>query len=91
MVTRPCRPCASGGSSTRSDWGFHRYSVDAQWLVPHFEKMLYDQALLAMAYIEAFQAWQEPFTARVTREIFTYVLRDMTDTGRRLLFGGRCR
>ena len=51
-----------GGIFDQVGLGFHRYSVDAQWLVPHFEKMLYDQALLAMAYTEAFQAWQDPFT-----------------------------
>ena len=50
-----------------------------KWLVPHFEKMLYDQALLAMAYIEAFQATAKEEYARTAREIFTYVLRDMTD------------
>ena len=81
IVTKTLEAMRLGGVFDHVGLGFHRYSVDAQWLVPHFEKMLYDQALLAMAYTEAFQAWQEPFTARVTREIFTYVLRDMTDPG----------
>ncbi len=79
IVTKTLEAMRLGGVFDHVGLGFHRYSVDAQWLVPHFEKMLYDQALLAMAYTEAFQAWREPFTARVTREIFTYVLRDMTD------------
>ncbi|HSO73143.1 MAG TPA: thioredoxin domain-containing protein, partial [Thermodesulfobacteriota bacterium] len=79
IVTRTLEAMRCGGVFDHVGLGFHRYSVDAQWLVPHFEKMLYDQALLAMAYTEAYQAWREPLAARVTREIFTYVLRDMTD------------
>ena len=67
-----------GGIFDQIGWGFHRYSVDEKWLVPHFEKMLYDQALLAMAYTEAHQALKNPFHAQVSREIFKYVLRDMT-------------
>ncbi len=67
-----------GGIFDQIGWGFHRYSVDEKWLVPHFEKMLYDQALLAMAYTEAYQALKNPFHAQVSREIFHYVLRDMT-------------
>ena len=61
-----------------SAFGFHRYSTDAQWLVPHFEKMLYDQALLAMAYTEAYQATGKHFYAQTVREILAYILRDMT-------------
>ncbi len=57
--------------------GFHRYAVDAAWREPHFEKMLYDQALLAMTYLEAFQATRNEEYARTAREIFTYVLRDL--------------
>ncbi len=67
-----------GGIFDQIGYGFHRYSVDQKWLVPHFEKMLYDQALLALAYLEAFQATGEPLFARTAREIFSYVLRDMT-------------
>ena len=78
IVTKTLEAMRYGGIFDQVGLGFHRYSVDAQWLVPHFEKMLYDQALLAMAYTEAFQAWQDPFHAQVVREIFTYVLRDMT-------------
>ncbi|MBI3581620.1 MAG: thioredoxin domain-containing protein [Nitrospinae bacterium] len=60
-------------------FGFHRYSVDATWLVPHFEKMLYTQALLAAAYTEAHQATGKDFYINTAKEIFAYVLRDMTD------------
>ena len=59
--------------------GFHRYSVDARWLVPHFEKMLYDNALLADAYLEAYQATGEPFYRRIVEETLDYVLREMTE------------
>jgi len=57
--------------------GFHRYAVDAEWKQPHYEKMLCDQALLAMAYLEAFQATHKPEYAATARAIFTYVLRDL--------------
>ncbi len=68
-----------GGIFDHIGFGFHRYSVDEKWLVPHFEKMLYDQAMLAMAYIEAYQVTGNAQFGQVAREIFTYVLRDMTD------------
>jgi uncharacterized protein len=61
-------------------FGFHRYSTDRQWLLPHFEKMLYDQAFLAMAYLKGYEITGRPLFAQTAREIFTYVLRDMTDT-----------
>jgi uncharacterized protein YyaL (SSP411 family) len=67
-----------GGIYDQIGSGFHRYSVDEQWLVPHFEKMLYDQAMLAMAYMEAYQATGKTRFGKVAREIFDYVLRDMT-------------
>jgi uncharacterized protein YyaL (SSP411 family) len=67
----------NGGIFDQVGYGFHRYSVDEKWLVPHFEKMLYDQALLALAYIEAYQVTGKAEYAQVAREIFTYVLRDM--------------
>ena len=67
-----------GGIFDHLGLGFHRYSVDEKWLIPHFEKMLYDQALLAMAYTEAGQALGKEEYGRAAREIFTYVLRDMT-------------
>jgi uncharacterized protein YyaL (SSP411 family) len=57
--------------------GFHRYTVDAEWKQPHYEKMLCDQALIAMAYLEAFQATHKPEYAATARAIFAYVLRDL--------------
>jgi len=72
------RKMAAGGMYDHLGGGFHRYSVDAQWRVPHFEKMLYDQAQLAVAYLEAFQLGQDPFYANVAQDILDYVLRDMT-------------
>jgi len=67
-----------GGIFDQVGFGFHRYSTDPYWLVPHFEKMLYDQAMLVMAYVEAFQATAKEEYAQTAREILTYVLRDMT-------------
>ena len=69
---------ARGGMHDQLGGGFHRYSTDAQWLVPHFEKMLYDQALLARTYLEAYQVTGKEEYAGVARGIFTYILRDMT-------------
>ncbi|MEA3386123.1 MAG: thioredoxin domain-containing protein, partial [Thermodesulfobacteriota bacterium] len=78
MVEKTLNTMRSGGIFDQIGLGFHRYSVDEKWLAPHFEKMLYDQALLAMAYIEAYQTTGKIKFAQVAREIFTYVLRDMT-------------
>jgi uncharacterized protein YyaL (SSP411 family) len=78
MVEKTLTAMRMGGIFDQIGFGFHRYSVDQKWLVPHFEKMLYDQALVAMAYIEAYQTTGKPAFARVAREIFSYVLRDMT-------------
>jgi len=69
---------ASGGMYDHLGGGFHRYSTDERWLVPHFEKMLYDNALLVPAYLEAFQVTGDPAYARVVRETLDYVLREMT-------------
>ncbi|MDM7934142.1 MAG: thioredoxin domain-containing protein [Methanothrix sp.] len=66
-----------GGIYDHVGFGFHRYSTDAGWQVPHFEKMLYDQALLTMAYTEAYQATGRGEYARTAREILEYLLRDM--------------
>ena len=79
IVERTLEGMRHGGICDQIGFGFHRYSVDEKWLVPHFEKMLYDQALLAMAYTEAYQVTGKERYARVVREILTYVLRDMTD------------
>ena len=78
MTLVTLRKMAAGGMYDHLGGGFHRYSVDAQWRVPHFEKMLYDQGQLAINYIEAFQLGQDPFYANVAQDILDYVLRDMT-------------
>ncbi|MBL7224093.1 MAG: thioredoxin domain-containing protein, partial [Candidatus Brocadiae bacterium] len=78
MVEKTLQSMRDGGIYDHVGFGFHRYATDPRWLVPHFEKMLYDQALLAMAYTEAHQATGKDEYARTTREILTYVLRDMT-------------
>ena len=67
-----------GGIFDHVGFGFHRYSTDAKWLLPHFEKMLYDQALLADAYLEAYQFTGKHLYRQTAEEIFSYVLRDMT-------------
>ncbi len=69
---------AAGGMYDQVGGGFHRYSTDPRWLVPHFEKMLYDNALLTLAYLEGYQVTGEERFARVAREILRYVERDMT-------------
>ncbi len=78
MVEQTLQAMRAGGMYDHIGFGFHRYSTDADWLVPHFEKMLYDQALLVIAYVEAHQATGKDEYARTAREILTYVLRDMT-------------
>ena len=87
MALDTLRAMALGGMRDHIGGGFHRYSVDAEWRVPHFEKMLYDQAQLVLAYLEAAQATGDPFYAEVAEDTLAYVLREMTDAGRRLLFG----
>jgi len=72
---------AGGGMYDQLGGGFHRYSVDDHWLVPHFEKMLYDNALLTVSYLEGYQATGNERYAQVAREICDYVLREMTDAG----------
>ncbi len=78
MVEKTLKAMRNGGLYDHVGFGFHRYSTDPEWLVPHFEKMLYDQALISMAYIETYQATGQEEYSQVVREIFTYVLRDMT-------------
>jgi uncharacterized protein YyaL (SSP411 family) len=78
MVEKTLEFMRRGGIYDHIGFGFHRYSTDSRWLVPHFEKMLYDQALLAIAYAEAYQATKKEEYARTVHEIFTYVIRDMT-------------
>jgi uncharacterized protein len=78
MVLHTCERMAAGGICDQLGGGFARYSVDERWLVPHFEKMLYDNAQLAQLYLDGFLvSGREPFAA-VARDIFRYVLRDMT-------------
>ncbi len=81
MVSRTLTAMRLGGLWDHVGFGFHRYATDARWLLPHFEKMLYDQALSAMAYLEAYQVTRDPFFKQTAEEIFAYVLRDMTDPG----------
>jgi uncharacterized protein YyaL (SSP411 family) len=78
MVEKTLRSLAMGGICDQVGHGFHRYSTDAGWLVPHFEKMLYDQALLVLAFTEAFQVTGDPFYKQVARETLAYVDREMT-------------
>jgi uncharacterized protein len=77
MTLHTLHSMAGGGIHDHLGGGFHRYSVDAKWHVPHFEKMLYDQAQLAIAYLEAYQITHDPFYAGIARDILDYVLRDM--------------
>jgi uncharacterized protein YyaL (SSP411 family) len=79
MVQETLRKMAGGGIRDHIGGGFHRYSVDAEWRVPHFEKMLYDQAQLASSYLELYQVTRNEVDAEVVRGILEYVLRDLTD------------
>jgi uncharacterized protein len=81
MVTTTLDAMAAGGMYDQVGGGFHRYSVDSFWLVPHFEKMLYDQALLAAAYLRGFLVTGEPRYKRVVEETIGYVLRDLRQPG----------
>ncbi len=78
MVLHTCDRMAAGGIHDQLGGGFARYSVDAEWLVPHFEKMLYDNAQLAQLYLDAYLVSGEARHADVVRDILEYVLRDMT-------------
>jgi len=77
MVEKTLRAMRLGGIFDQVGFGFHRYSTDAQWLVPHFEKMLYDQALLALAYVEAYQASGAAKFKLTAKETLDYVLREL--------------
>ena len=78
MVERTLQAIRQGGIYDHVGFGVHRYATDRAWRLPHFEKMLYDQALLALACLEAYQVTGRPLYARTAREIFEYVLRDLT-------------
>ena len=79
MVLQTLRAMALGGLRDHVGGGFHRYSVDGGWRVPHFEKMLYDQSQLVLAYLEAAQVSGDPFFAQIAEDTLQYVARDMTD------------
>lgn len=78
MVEKTLQQMYQGGIYDHIGFGFSRYSTDREWLVPHFEKMLYDNALLAIAYLETYQVTGNPFYRRIAEEIFNYVLSNMT-------------
>ncbi|MBA3804183.1 MAG: thioredoxin domain-containing protein [Acidobacteria bacterium] len=79
MVEYTCRKMAEGGMYDQLGGGFHRYSTDERWLVPHFEKMLYDNALLSRHYLHVFQQTNDDFYRRIVTETLDYVVREMTD------------
>ena len=78
MVEKTLLAMGRGGIYDHVGFGFHRYSTDSRWLVPHFEKMLYDQALAAITYTEAWQITKSPFYEKKAKEILEYMIRDMT-------------
>lgn len=80
MVEGTLRQMADGGMYDQLGGGFHRYSTDREWQVPHFEKMLYDQAILARTYLEAYQITKNDFYADIARDIFKYCMRDLRDS-----------
>src|SRR5882724_2050570 len=79
IISHTCQKMASGGIYDQLGGGFHRYSTDAKWLVPHFEKMLYDNALLSRMYLHYYQSTHEAFARNIAEGILDYVLREMTD------------
>ncbi len=79
MAEKTLQAMAKGGMHDQLGGGFHRYSTDGQWRIPHFEKMLYDQALLSVTYLEAYQATHKPFYAAIARETLDYVLERLTE------------
>ncbi|MBX3475478.1 MAG: thioredoxin domain-containing protein [Planctomycetes bacterium] len=81
IAVRTLDAMADGGIHDQVGGGFHRYSTDREWLTPHFEKMLYDQALLVEAYLDAWQVTGEPRHAAIVRDILEYTLRDLRDEG----------
>ncbi len=78
IVTYSLMKMAHGGIYDQIGGGFHRYSVDERWLVPHFEKMLYDNAQLSRLYLHAWQATNDPFFKQIATQIYDYILREMT-------------
>jgi uncharacterized protein YyaL (SSP411 family) len=80
MVEQTCRKMAEGGIYDQLGGGFHRYSTDAHWLVPHFEKMLYDNALLSRLYLHEYQLTKNQSARQIAEETLDYVVREMTDS-----------
>ncbi len=80
IVQHTCRKMADGGIYDHLGGGFHRYSTDARWLVPHFEKMLYDNALLSRLYLHYYQLTHEDWARKIAEGILDYVAREMTDS-----------
>ena len=81
MTEYSLQKMASGGMYDQIGGGFHRYSVDAEWRVPHFEKMLYDQAQLTVAYLDLYLVTQDPYYAGIANDVLSYVQRDLTGSG----------
>eukprot|EP00124_Ichthyophonus_hoferi_P000077 Ihof_evm30s2 gene=Ihof_evmTU30s2 len=80
MALQTLKAMAKGGIRDHVGLGFHRYSTDKYWNVPHFEKMLYDQASLAVSYMDGYRTTKQPFYREISEEILKYVLRDLTDS-----------
>ena len=80
FALKTLKKMAKGGIFDQIGGGFHRYSTDTRWLVPHFEKMLYDNALLPIVYSEAYQITKDPFFENVVRKTLDYVIREMTSS-----------
>jgi hypothetical protein len=81
IINKSLYEMKKGGLYDQIGFGFHRYSTDVKWLVPHFEKMLYDQAMLVHAYLDAYLLTEDDFYKNTVVEVLEYVLRDMTDSG----------
>jgi uncharacterized protein YyaL (SSP411 family) len=86
MSTFTLDKMAYGGMYDQIGGGFHRYSTDERWLVPHFEKMLYDNALLARVYLDAWRMTGKDLYRGITEEVLDFIVREMRDSQRRLLF-----
>jgi uncharacterized protein YyaL (SSP411 family) len=80
MVEKTIKSMREGGIWDQVGFGFHRYSTDKKWILPHFEKMLYDQALISIGCLETYQATGNKLYSHIAEDIFTYVLRDMTSS-----------
>jgi uncharacterized protein YyaL (SSP411 family) len=91
MIDRTLMGMAAGACTTMCGGGFHRYSVDDHWEISHFEKMLYDNALLLTTYSEAFQITRNPRYAQICHDIVGWLTREMIHASRGILFGTRCR